>query len=56
MPLRDSIAAIALITGLVMPPGAQAHDESKLPDWSGQWLRTYGGNPRFDPSKPIRKQ
>jgi hypothetical protein len=56
MLVRDLIAAIALIAGLALPLGAQAHDESKFPDWSGQWLRTYGGNPRFDPSKPIRKQ
>jgi hypothetical protein len=54
---RNSIAAIALATALIAPlAGAQAHDESKFPDWSGQWLRTYGGNPRYDPSKPIRKQ
>src|SRR5262249_14715547 len=35
---------------------AQAHDESKYPDWSGQWTRTYTGNPRYDQTKPIRKQ
>ena len=35
---------------------ARAHDESKYPDWSGQWFRTYGGNPRYDPTKPLRKQ
>ena len=35
---------------------ALAHDESKYPDWSGQWTRTYGGNPRYDQSKPLRKQ
>jgi hypothetical protein len=35
---------------------ASAHDESKYPDWSGQWFRTYGGNPRYDQTKPIRKQ
>src|SRR5437870_4330632 len=53
---RGSIAAIALMTVLALPPGAQAHDESKFPDWSGQWIRNYGGNPRYDSSKPIRKQ
>ena len=35
---------------------AQALDESRYPDWSGQWFRTYGGNPRYDQTKPIRKQ
>jgi hypothetical protein len=53
---RGSIAAIALAAALAMPSLAQANDESKYPDWSGQWLRNYGGNPRYDPSKPIRKQ
>src|SRR5438552_15351764 len=54
---RNSIAAIALATALIGSlAGAQAHDESKFPDWSGQWLRNYGGNPRYDQSKPIRKQ
>jgi hypothetical protein len=53
---RGSIAAIALAAALALPPGAQAHDESKYPDWSGQWIRTYGGNPRYDASKPLRKQ
>src|SRR5258707_3054254 len=53
---RGSIAEIALAAALAMPSLAQANDESKSPDWSGQWLRNYGGNPRYDPSKPIRKQ
>jgi hypothetical protein len=30
--------------------GAQAHDESKYPDWSGQWVRVGPGH--FDPTKP----
>ena len=54
---RGSIAAIALAAALTLPAAsAQAHDESKYPDWSGQWIRTYGGNPRYDQSKPLRKQ
>ena len=54
---RAVIAAFALaaLLGLACG-GALAHDETKFPDWSGQWFRTYGGNPRYDPSKPIRKQ
>src|SRR4051794_9243429 len=36
--------------------GALAHEETKYPDWSGQWVRTYTGNPRYDQTKPIRKQ
>jgi hypothetical protein len=53
---RCSIAVGALIALSLSLSAAQAHDESKYPDWSGQWLRNYGGNPRYDPSKPIRKQ
>src|ERR1700730_8695869 len=47
--------ALAALLGLACD-AALAHDESKFPDWSGQWLRTYGGNPRYDQSRPIRKQ
>jgi hypothetical protein len=48
-----TMALAALAMGLV---GARAHDETKYPDWSGQWLRNYPGNPRYDPSKPPRQQ
>lgn len=54
---RRVIGAVALIALLGLACDiARAHDETKFPDWSGQWYRTYGGNPRYDPSKPIRKQ
>jgi hypothetical protein len=54
---RRSIGAFALAASLgVACSAASAHDESKYPDWSGQWTRTYGGNPRYDQSKPLRKQ
>jgi len=50
---RTSICAMALLTGLLAAPGARAFDESKYPDWSGQWLKLPdGGPPRYDPSKP----
>jgi hypothetical protein len=57
---RNAIAAIAL-TALSAMIGlatiAQAHDESKYPDWSGQWIRVPdGGPPRYDTTKPLRKQ
>ncbi len=35
---------------------ASALDDAKYPDWSGQWHRTYGGPPRYDQTKPLRKQ
>jgi hypothetical protein len=56
---RSSIGSIALVTALLLTFGAQAHDESKFPDWSGQWRRVPdGGPPRYDPSKPdgLRQQ
>jgi hypothetical protein len=51
---RQSIYSIALATALLTTlAGAQAHDESKYPDWSGQWVKAPdGGPPRYDPSKP----
>jgi len=51
---RRSIGSIALATALLMAvAGARAHDESKYPDWSGQWVKAPDrGPPRYDPSKP----
>ena len=56
--LRSSIASIALAAALMLPAqGAWAADESKYPDWSGQWTRVPdGGPPRYDPTKPLRAQ
>jgi hypothetical protein len=54
---KATIAAIASAALAMMIAGAQAHDESKYPDWSGQWIRVGdGGPPRYDPTKPLRKQ
>ncbi len=50
---RTSICAITLAAFLSATSGARAFDESKYPDWSGQWLKVGdGGPPRYDPSKP----
>ena len=49
---RSSIAIIALATLCLAGTSAQAFDESKYPDWSGQWRRGEPGPPRYDPSKP----
>src|SRR5215475_1624009 len=51
-----SLAAVALAALTMTSTGARAHDETKYPDWSGQWLRNYSGFPRYDPSKPLRLQ
>jgi hypothetical protein len=57
MMLRASIGGIALAALLAAAcTAASAHDASKFPDWSGQWTRTYTGNPRYDQTKPLRKQ
>ena len=53
MPCQHSIGAIALAAALSMAVGgARAFDQTKYPDWKGQWLRTDTGTPRYDPSKP----
>jgi hypothetical protein len=58
MGYRSSLGAIALAAALlVIFDGAQAFDETKYPDWKGQWsrlrtLRTEASpNPSFDPNK-----
>jgi hypothetical protein len=54
---RIVIGAFALAASLGLAcNGAAAYDASRFPDWSGKWVRTYGGNPRYDQTKPIRKQ
>jgi hypothetical protein len=53
MLFRNPLGVIALAAALLMTvAAAKAHDESKYPDWSGQWRRVPdGGPPRYDPSK-----
>jgi hypothetical protein len=54
-PLLDT--AIALTVLLLLAGPALAEDQSKYPDWWGQWTKVPdGGVPRYDPSKPIRQQ
>jgi hypothetical protein len=50
------VIAVAGMLG-AMIASAPAQDKSKYPDWSGQWNRVPDGDvPRYDPTKPIRKQ
>jgi hypothetical protein len=57
MPDRASIAAIALAAALTLTTtGAKAFDESKYPDFMGQWKRPQGISNQWDPSKPVTKQ
>ena len=54
MHCRNPIGAITLVVVLGVTMGsARAFDESKYPNWKGQWLRTDTGTPRYDPSKPM---
>src|SRR5436189_6470420 len=54
---RDSIVAITLLVTLSASlSNAQAHDESKYPNWKGQWSVILtpglgGQNVKFDPTK-----
>jgi hypothetical protein len=51
---RIPIGAVMLAVALGVTMGnARAFDETKYPDWKGQWLRTDTGTPRYDPSKPA---
>src|SRR5438105_6680005 len=48
------ITPVALAAALAASSlAASAHDESKYPDWSGQWRRPQGVGIQWDPSKPL---
>jgi hypothetical protein len=52
---RAAIGASALAAAVVSITlaGALAHDETKFPDWSGQWRRPPGVGVQWDETKPI---
>jgi hypothetical protein len=51
---RIPIGAAMLAAILSMTTSnARAFDESRYPNWKGQWLRTDTGIPRYDPTKPA---
>ncbi len=50
--MRNLIGTIALAAALLTSGGAQCFDESKYPDWKGQWRRADPGPPRYDTSRP----
>jgi len=55
---QSGILALA-VAGLLstMLIAAPAQEKSKYPEWTGQWTRVPDGDvPRYDPTKPIRKQ
>src|ERR1700675_1352486 len=63
---RKSIGAITIIAASMMASGVPAADNARYPDWKGAWerfvpevssaspsgLRTAGGQPSFDQTKP----
>src|SRR5262245_61548051 len=54
MIMQSLIGVLAIAATLATATAASAHDESKYPDWSGQWRwNQMGGGPRYDPSKPA---
>jgi hypothetical protein len=56
---RSSAAFAVIAAALLMISGAQANDETKYPDWKGQWGRFIvpglPGQPSFDQTKPWGK-
>jgi hypothetical protein len=51
---RTAIGASALAAALsITLVGALAHDETKYPDWSGQWRRPPGVGVQWDETKPL---
>src|SRR5277367_6656485 len=55
MRFRTAISAVVLAGALAAATAAQAFDDSKYPDLSGQWVGVripgVGGQPAFDPHK-----
>jgi hypothetical protein len=63
---RKSIGAVAIIAASMLAGGAQAAENARYPEWKGAWerfvpetsvispsgLRTSGGQPSFDQTKP----
>ena len=53
MALCKGSTAFALVAALVVTmTGAAAHDETKYPDWDGQWKRPRGLATQWDQTKP----
>ena len=50
---RNAIAALTLAAALFPIAAAQAFDESKYPDFSGQWRRPAGIGIQWDQTKPL---
>ena len=53
--MRSLIGAIALAGMMLTASDTRAFDETKYPDWSGQWRRPPGVGNQWDTSSPPRK-
>ncbi len=54
---RNLLGAMALVVLSIPSVSAEIFDNSKYPDWSGQWRWVPDGDvPRYDHTKPIRRQ
>jgi len=54
--VRSPIGSIALAAAMIFAAtSTQAFDETKYPDWSGQWRRPAGVGNQWDTSKPPRQ-
>src|SRR5450631_2686067 len=50
---RHLMRCVAFVTAMAMMiASAAAFDETKYPDWSGQWWRPHGVGFQWDPTKP----
>jgi hypothetical protein len=57
MPPRYCYGSLVLAAAMVMSlTNAQAHDESKYPDWAAQWRRPPGVNNQWVPDKPRGRE
>jgi hypothetical protein len=53
----SSIGAFTFMAVLCLTwDGAAACDQTKYPDWHGQWRRAGGGEVKYDPTKPRLAQ
>jgi hypothetical protein len=51
LPFRTVIASLIAAAAMTISVTAQAYDESKYPDWAGQWRRPPGVNNQWEPTK-----
>jgi hypothetical protein len=54
--MRAAAVFFAAVVAVLAAPTAQAHDETKYPDWEAQWRRPPGVNNQWDPTRPRGKE